>query len=217
MADVQGGAKVPIDLPNGEVAVEFIGLKDGGLLFTTIDGELHARTITSTLSLVGGVVLEENWGGELAVYQRDDGLVQVAWTPTFFEPRGLHLHRHRHDVHFRCWQKRRQSTTTCQRSNSRRVPTTDSRLTSTTAPWSLQAIIRDLSTSGSWQDITSLFVISSASPDKGNSWTSPLTVLSDIDIRPGDAQPLAVGLGGEYLHILYQEYRDDVSASNESA
>ena len=30
--------------------------------------------------MVGGVVLEENWGGELAVHQRDDGLVQVAWT-----------------------------------------------------------------------------------------------------------------------------------------
>ena len=30
--------------------------------------------------MVGGVVLEENWGGELAAYQRDDGLVQVAWT-----------------------------------------------------------------------------------------------------------------------------------------
>jgi len=38
-----------------------------------------------------------------------------------------------------------------------------------------------------------------------------LTVLSDIDIRPGDAQPLGVGLGEEYLHLLYQEYRDDVS------
>ena len=30
--------------------------------------------------MVGGVMLEENWGGELAAYQRDDGLVQVAWT-----------------------------------------------------------------------------------------------------------------------------------------
>ena len=70
---------------------------------------------------------------------------------------------------------------------------------------------RDLSTGGSWQDITSLFVISSTSPDKGTSWSSPITVLSDIDIRPGDTQPLGVGLGDEYLHLLYQEYRDDVS------
>ena len=70
---------------------------------------------------------------------------------------------------------------------------------------------RDLSTSGSWQDITSLFVISSTTPDRGTSWSSPITVLSDIDIRPGDTQALGVGLGDEYLHLLYQEYRDDVS------
>ena len=36
-------------------------------------------------------------------------------------------------------------------------------------------------------------------------------MLSDIDIRPADAQPLGVGLGEEYLHLLYQEYRDDVT------
>ena len=36
-------------------------------------------------------------------------------------------------------------------------------------------------------------------------------MLSDIDIRPGDTQPLGVGLGDEYLHLLYQEYRNDVS------
>ena len=70
---------------------------------------------------------------------------------------------------------------------------------------------RDLSTGGSWQDITSLFVISSTSPDRGTSWSTPITVLSDLDIRPGDTQPLGVGLGDEYLHLLYQEYRDDVS------
>ena len=80
IADAQKGSKVPVSLTSGEVAVDFVGLDDGGILFTTIDGELHARTITSRLALVGGVVLEENWGGELAVYQRDDGLVQLAWT-----------------------------------------------------------------------------------------------------------------------------------------
>jgi hypothetical protein len=28
---------------------------------------------------------------------------------------------------------------------------------------------------------------------------------------PDDVQPLGVGLGEEYLHLLYQEYREDVS------
>ena len=210
VADVQGGAKAPIDLSNGEVAVEFVGLKDGGLLFTTIDGELHARTITSTLSLVGGVVLEENWGGELAVYQRDDGLVQVAWTRrslslegyiltdiamTSISAAGKTTPKHYHMPALKLSEGSYYGFTFDQHDGT----------------MVLAGYHRDLSTSGSWQDITSIFVISSASPDKGNSWTSPLTVLSDIDIRPGDAQPLAVGLGEEYLHILYQEYRDDVT------
>ena len=210
VADVQGGAKAPIDLSNGEVAVEFVGLKDGGLLFTTIDGELHARTITSTLSLVGGVVLEENWGGELAVYQRDDGLVQVAWSRrslslegyiltdiamTSISAAGKTTPKHYHMPALKLSEGSYYGFTFDQHDGT----------------MVLAGYHRDLSTSGSWQDITSIFVISSASPDKGNSWTSPLTVLSDIDIRPGDAQPLAVGLGEEYLHILYQEYRDDVT------
>tara|TARA_B100000683_G_scaffold267038_1_gene300154 strand:+ start:354 stop:5243 length:4890 start_codon:yes stop_codon:yes gene_type:complete len=210
VTDLQGGAKAPIDLSSGEVAVEFVGLKDGGLLFTTIDGELHARTITSTLSLVGGVVLEENWGGELAVYQRDDGLVQVAWSRrslslegyiltdiamTSISAAGKTTPKHYHMPALKLSEGSYYGFTFDQHDGT----------------MVLAGYHRDLSTSGSWQDITSIFVISSASPDKGNSWTSPLTVLSDIDIRPGDAQPLAVGLGEEYLHILYQEYRDDVS------
>ena len=210
VADVQGGAKAPIDLSTGEVAVDFVGLKDGGLLFTTVDGELHARTITSTLSMVGGVVLEENWGGELAVYQRDDGLVQVAWSRRSLSLEGYILT----DIAMTSISAAGKTTPkhyhmpALKLSEGSYYGFTFDQYDGTMV---LAGYHRDLSTSGSWQDITSLFVISSTSPDKGNSWTSPLTVLSDIDIRPGDAQPLAVGLGEEYLHILYQEYRDDVS------
>lgn len=210
VADVQGGAKAPIDLSTGEVAVDFVGLKDGGLLFTTVDGELHARTITSTLSMVGGVVLEENWGGELAVYQRDDGLVQVAWSRRSLSLEGYILT----DIAMTSISAAGKTTPkhyhmpALKLSEGSYYGFTFDQYDGTMV---LAGYHRDLSTSGSWQDITSLFVISSTSPDKGNSWTSPLTVLSDIDIRPGDVQPLAVGLGEEYLHILYQEYRDDVS------
>ena len=210
IADVQAGSKVGLSLPTGEVAVEFVGLDDGGLLFTTVDGELHARTITSTLAMVGGVVLEENWGGELAVYHRDDGLVQVAWSRRSLSVEGYIL------------------TDIAMTSISAAGKTTPKHYHMPALKLSegsyygfsfdqydgtmvLAGYHRDLSTSGSWQDITSLFVLSSTSPDRGNSWTSPVTVLSDIDIRPGDVQPLAVGLGEEYLHLLYQEYRDDVT------
>ena len=210
IADAQKGSKVPVSLTPGEVAVDFVGLDDGGILFTTIDGELHARTITSRLALVGGVVLEENWGGELAVYQRDDGLVQLAWTRrslslegyiltdiamTSISASGKTTPKHFHMPALKLSEGSYYGFTLDQHDDT----------------MVLAGYHRDLSTSGSWQDITSIFVISSTSPDKGTSWSDPITVLSDIDIRPADAQPLGVGLGEEYLHVLYQEYRDDVS------
>ena len=210
VAEVQAGPRVGVNLATGEVPLEFIGLDDGGLMFTTINGELHARTITSTLSLVGGVVLEENWGGELAVYQRDDGLVQVAWTRrslslegyiltdiamTSISAAGKTTPKHYHMPALKLSEGSYYSFAFDQHDGT----------------MVLAGYHRDLSTSGSWQDITSLFVISSTTPDRGTSWSSPITVLSDIDIRPGDTQALGVGLGDEYLHLLYQEYRDDVS------
>ena len=210
VADLREGSRVGIDLATGEVPVEFIGLNDGGLLFTTIDGELRARTITSRLVMVGGVVLEENWGGELAAYQRDDGLVQVAWTRRSLSVEGYILTdiamtsissggkttpKHYHMPALKLSEGSYYSFAFDQHDDT----------------MVLAGYHRDLSTGGSWQDITSLFVLSSTSPDKGTSWSNPITVLSDIDIRPGDTQPLGVGLGDEYLHLLYQEYRDDVS------
>ena len=38
-----------------------------------------------------------------------------------------------------------------------------------------------------------------------------MTVLANVDISISDAEPLGVALGEEYLHILYHEYREDVS------
>ncbi len=70
---------------------------------------------------------------------------------------------------------------------------------------------RDISTSGSWQDITSIFTLTSMSPDSPSSWSPPNVVLSDIDIRPSQGDALAISLGEENLHILYQEIRDDVT------
>ena len=210
VADLREGSKNGISLATGEVAVDFVGLDDGALLFTTIDGELHARTITSQRSLVGGVVLEENWGGELAVYQRDDGLIQAAWTRRSLSVEGYILT----DIAMTSISAAGKTTPKHYHMPSLKLSEgsyygfTFDQYGGTMV---LAGYHRDLSTSGSWQDITSLFVISSPTPDRGSSWTTPITVLSDIDIRPADAQPLAVGFGEEYLHLLYQEYRDDVT------
>lgn len=210
VVDLYVGAKVPISLATGETPVEYVGLDDGGLLFTTIDGELHARTITSTLSMPGGVVIEESWGGELAVHERDDGLVQLAWTRRTLSLEGYILS----DIAMTSISAAGKTTPkhyhmpALKLSEGSYYGFTFDQYDGTMV---LAGYHRDLSTGGSWQDLTSIFVLSSPTPDRGASWGNALSVLVDIDIQPADAQPLAVGLGEEYLHIFYQEYRDDVT------
>ena len=70
---------------------------------------------------------------------------------------------------------------------------------------------RDIATAGSWQDVTSIFIISSSSPDSIGTWSPPVYPITDIDIRQSNAQPLQVELGMEHTHLLYQEMRDDVT------
>ena len=210
VADLYIGARVGVSLATGETPVEFVGLDDGGLLFTTIDGELHARTITSTLSMPGGVVIEESWGGELAVHERDDGLVQLAWTRRTLSLEGYVLT----DIAMTSISAAGKTTPkhyhmpALKLSEGSYYGFTFDQYDGTMV---LAGYHRDLSTGGSWQDLTSIFVLSSPTPDRGPSWGNAVTVLVDIDIQPADAQPLAVGLGEEYLHIFYQEYRDDVT------
>ena len=38
-----------------------------------------------------------------------------------------------------------------------------------------------------------------------------MNVLSDIDIKPQDGDPLAVAIGDDEIHLLYQAMRDDVT------
>ena len=204
------GSRSSVSLSTGEVPVDFVGLEDGGLMFTTVNGELHVRTVTSSLSMPGGVLLEETWGGELAVHQRDDGLVQVAWTRRSLSVEGYVLT----DVAMTSFSAAGKTTTKHYHMPALKLSEGSYYgldFDQHDGTMVLAGYHRDLSTSGSWQDITSIFVVSSSTPDKGVSWSSPINVLSNIDIRPADAQPLAVGLGDEYLHVLYQEYRDDVS------
>jgi subtilisin family serine protease len=210
VGDLYIGSKVGVSLSTREVPVDVVGLEEGGLMFTTMDGELHVRTVTSTLSMPGSVMLEDAWGGELATYLRDDGLVQVAWTRRSLSAEGYVL------TDIAMTSISAAGKTTPKHYHMQPLKLSEGayygfNFDQYDGKMVLAGYHRDLSTSGSWQDITSLFVISSTTPDKGNSWGNPVNVLSDIDIRPADAQPLGVGLGEEYLHLVYQAYRDDVT------
>ena len=89
--DASLGSIVGISLSQGEVPIDFIGMADGGLLFTTRDGELHVRSITDKMILQADVLLEEKWGGELATTLREDGLVHAVRNRKTISPDGYTL------------------------------------------------------------------------------------------------------------------------------
>ena len=41
---------------------------------------MHARTLTSGFSIPGDTLIEDNWAGEFAFALRDDNRVHLAWT-----------------------------------------------------------------------------------------------------------------------------------------
>ena len=208
--DVSLGSQVSVSLSQGEVAIDFIGMENGGLLFTTRDGELHVRTITDSMVMQVDVLLEEKWGGELATYLRDDGLVQAVWNRKTISPDGYTLT----DLAFTSLTRLAEETPVHHQMPAIKLSEGSYwglALTEHDEEMVLAGYHRDISTSGSWQDITSIFTLTSMNPDSPSSWSPANVVLSDIDIRPSQGDALAISLGEENLHILYQEIRDDVT------
>ena len=208
--DLSLGSQVSVSLAQGEVPIDFIGMDEGGLLFTTRDGELHVRTFTDSMVMQVDVLLEEKWGGELATHLREDGFVQAAWNRKTISPDGYTLT----DIAMTSLTRLGEKTPVHHQMSAIKL--------SEGSYWGLaiteyddQMVLagyhRDISTGGSWQDITSIFTIVSSNPDSPSSWSTPIIVLSDVQIRPSQGDNLAIGLGEENLHILYQEIRNDVT------
>jgi len=209
VADVSIGSQVRLNLISGESIVDFVGLDEGGLLFTTIDGELHVRTITSSLSMPGDVKLADSWAGELSVIKRNDGLVQAAWTENTLSQDGYLLT----DISMTSLTS--SGETTSMQSHMTPLKLSEGKywglgFTQNGDRMVLGGYHRDIATGGSWQDTTSIFVLTSDTPHIESSWGSS-KILNNIDIRPSQGDSLAIALGEENLHILYQEVRDDIS------
>ena len=203
-------ALVRLNLDANEVPIDLVSVEDRSLLFTVRKGELHVRVYGKTNQLISDILLEGNWDGELATLVREDDLVHVAWTRktesvdgytltnigmTSISSEGKITPKHYHLQPLKLSEGSYWGLA---------LDEYDERVV-------LAGYHRDISTGGSWQDITSIFVLVSDTPDRGNSWGNEVVVLADVDIRKSEAQPLAIALGEEYLHILYQQRRDDIT------
>lgn len=215
--DYEAGSKTGLTLSEGEAVLGFVGIPDdpddstgGGLIFTTKDGELHARTLTTSFGMPGDTTIEENWAGEFAFVLRDDNRVHLAWTKRFQDQQGYTMI----DVGMASIGMLGDMDST----TSYLTPIKQSE----GSYWGFDMAVngdeivlagyhRDIMTAGSWNDITNIFMIHSSNAKSSSGWTTKMNVLNDIDIRPQDGDSIAVGIGQEEIHFLYQAYRDDVT------
>ncbi|MAI09383.1 MAG: hypothetical protein CMA08_02225, partial [Euryarchaeota archaeon] len=204
------GSPIRLSLDDGEAPIELIGGEEGAVLLTTRDGELHARILSGSMVVISDVLVERNWGGEIASTVRSDGMVQLAWTRRTMSEDGYTLQ----DLGIAAL------TTTGQMTPVQRE-LTPLKL-SEGGYWGLdvaerngEVVIagyhRDISTGGSWLDVTSIFTMVSERPDLSGSWDGPFVVQSDIDVLASQGDPVSVAISEDRLHVLFQTARDDVT------
>ena len=70
---------------------------------------------------------------------------------------------------------------------------------------------RDMVTGGTYQDLTSIFLIETDSPLSASpeDWEIRRNTVLDIDMYPRSASPIQVEIGKDDIHILHQNIRDD--------
>ena len=205
------GLKTGLTLSDGEAVLGFVGIPDGGgLLFTTKSGELHARTLTPSFGMPGDTLIEADWAGEFAFALRDDNRVHLAWNKRFDDQLGYTLT----DVGMSSIGLLGDMSTT----TSHLTPLKQSEgsywgfdLSSRGDEIVLAGYHRDILTGGSWNDVTNVFMIHNNDAKSSTGWTTKMNVLSDIDIKPQYGDALAVGIGKDTIHLLYQAMRDDVT------
>ncbi|MBK70932.1 MAG: hypothetical protein CMB43_00655 [Euryarchaeota archaeon] len=204
---------VRLNLLSGEQIIDFVGMEDSGLLFTTVDGELHVRTVTESSSgawaTLADVKLADSWAGELTAILRDDGLVHAAWTENVLSQQGYFL------SHIAMTSITSAGETTEKQTHMTALKLSEGRYWGLDMAKKGDRIVlagyhRDIATGGSYNDITSIFVLMSDTPLIQSSWSSSY-ILSNIDIKPSQGDSLAIDIGVENMHILYQELRDDVT------
>ncbi|MEE2747913.1 MAG: S8 family serine peptidase [Candidatus Thermoplasmatota archaeon] len=183
------------------------GLGEDSLLFTSMGEKLFVHRMASDQSLYTCLELESEWIGDIAVnsYQ---GIVTVAWTRMYLDENSFI--------------KSTVSYTTIDRT-CQMTPRQDlmpGLLTAEGTYWGLDldqkddtvvlaGYHRDMVTGGTYQDITTIFLIETDSPLSTDNWEIHRNSILDIEMYPRSAPPLDVEIGDDDIHILYQNMRDD--------
>jgi subtilisin family serine protease len=200
------GARTPA-LQSTHQIEESAGLGSDSLIFSSKASSLFVHRMASDQSLYTCLELETEWRGDIVVnsYQ---GIVTVAWTRAYLDENAFI----RSTV----------SYTTIDRS-CQMTPRQDlmpGLLAAEGTYWGLgmdqsedRVVIagyhRDLFTSGTYQDTTSIFLIDTDSLYSADGWSISRNVVLDIEMYPRTAPAIDVEIGKNDIHILHQDLRDD--------
>jgi subtilisin family serine protease len=183
------------------------GLGEDSLLFTSVGSKLFVHRMAVDQSLYTCLELETEWIGDVAVnsYQ---GIVTVAWTRSYLDDNAFI----RSTVSYTTIDR------TCQMTP--RQDLMPGLLSAEGTYWGLgldqrddTVVIagyhRDLVTGGTYQDMTTIFLIETDSPLSADDWLIHRNTVLDIDMYPRSASPIQVEVGKDDIHILHQNLRDD--------
>ena len=210
VSDLLSGGTSTLSLSDDEFPVAFAGIGKSSLVFTETNGELHVRSLSSDLTLLTDTLVDANWGGELTVFERSDGLVHAAWTSRVQNQLGSSLN----DVAMTSFSETGQMLPVHHHLTPIKIAEGQYwglDISEEDGLYVLSGYYRNISTGGSWSDTTSIFTIQSTNPDLKENWSSPVNHLVNIDIHPNEGDSLSSLLLDGELHLLYQEMRDDVT------
>ena len=199
------------NFPTGEEPVEIIHLsEEGGVVITSRGDELGLYRLGSNRAITAcSNVLEEKWSGDIVAEASNDGLAHVAWTRRYLDNEGFF--------------KQTVSYTTID-SSCLMSPIQDLMNPISLSEGKYWGIGMDMKGSeilvagyhhelatGSSNQNNAIFLVTSESPTKSSDWFVNPQLVGDLKVTPGKTDPVAVAMGDEDGHILYQDTRNDTT------
>jgi len=158
-------------------------------------------------------MLEEKWSGDFVAAPTSDGIAHIVWTRRFLDTSG--------------YLKQTVSYSTIDSACEMRPiqDLMDPILLSDGKYWGIDIDVdgtellvagyhRDLLTGGTYQDLTSIFILEADAPTSSNDWRLTPNVIADIDVVAGYTDPVQIEYGEEDGHILYQSMRNDTTGND---
>ncbi|MBO58359.1 MAG: hypothetical protein CMA77_05125 [Euryarchaeota archaeon] len=205
-AQLQGARS--LDLPDGHDVLGFFGVSGENLLFTGEGSSLWIHRINSQYDIITCLELEDDWAGEFSLAVGESNNAYATWTRRYTDQYGVTLST----LSFAA------VDLSCTRTEP--IDLMSPLMLAEGTYWGIdldvsdgEALIagyhRDLFTSGTYDDITSIFLLAAESPLDSESWNLTNEIIVNLNPPIAQAGSVQVARGSDLIHLIYQATRDD--------